>query len=173
VGVVDASTLSQVPPIRNLAQTGGQCWELHPLESSAFRGSLLRQPSSGSRFGGILVGIAMNNNRERDQWLQDVEARQRNVVFSNTVQNEARFWRNSSKQPFTTSTKVVLGVLGVFVYGFLITILVAAFRAGVGWRLAVGMILFCGPLFGAIAWAARRSLRNIDNARHRPHNRKH
>ena len=133
----------------------------------------LRQSSSGSRFGGILVGIAMNNNRERDQWLQDVEARQRNVVFPNTVQNEARFWRNLSKQSFTTSTKVGLGILGVSVYGFLITILVAAFQAGVGWRLAVGMILFCGPLFGAIAWATRRSLRNIGNTRHHPHNRKH
>jgi hypothetical protein len=126
-----------------------------------------------SRFGGILVGIAMNNNRERDQWLQDVEARQRNVVFPNAVQNEARFWRNLSKQPFTTSTKVGVGILGVFVYGFLITILVAAFRAGVGWRLAVGMILFCGPLFGGIAWATRRNLRNIENARHHPHGRKH
>jgi len=147
--------------------------ESRPPKSSGFRGALFRQPSSGSRFGGILVGIAMNNNRERDQWVQDVEARQRNVVFPNTVQNEARFWRNSSKQPFTTSTKVGLGVLGVFVYGFLITILVAAFRAGVGWRLAVGMILFCGPLFGAIAWATRHSLRNIENARHHPHSRKH
>ncbi len=127
---------------------------------------------AGLEFGGILLGIAMNNNRERDQWLQDVEARQRNVVFPNTVQNEARFWRNLSKQPFTTSTKVGLGILGLFVYGFLITILVAAFRAGVGWRLAVGMILFCGPLFGAITWATRRSLRNIENARHHPHSRK-
>ena len=137
---------------------------------------MFRQPWSGTRFGDILLGIAMNNvnnKRERDQWLQDVEARQRNLVFPNTVQNEARFWRNLSKQPFATSTKVGLGILGISVYGFLIAILVAAFQAGVGWRLAVGMILFCVPLFGAIAWATRRSLRNIENARHHPHSRKH
>ena len=135
---------------------------------------ILRQPSSGSRFGGILVGIAMNNNRERDQGLQDVEGRQRNVVFPSTVENEARFWRNSNKQPFTTSTKLGFGILGVFVYGFLITILFAAFRAGVGWRLAVGMILFCGPIFGVIAWSTRRNLRNLENARrHSSHNRNH
>jgi hypothetical protein len=114
----------------------------------------------------------MNNNRERDRWLQDVEARQRNVVFPDTVQNEARFWRNLGKQPFTTSTKVGLGILGVFVYGFLIAIFVAAFGSGVGWQFAMGMILFCGPLFGAIAWATRRSLRNIEKARHHSHNRK-
>lgn len=135
--------------------------------------TIFHRPSGGSRFGGILVGIAMNNNRERDQWSQDIEARQQNVVFPSAVENEARFWRNSNKQPFTTSTKLGFGILGVFIFGFLIAILFAAFRSEVGWRLAVGMILFCGPLFGAIAWATRRSLRNIENARRHPHSRKH
>jgi hypothetical protein len=86
----------------------------------------------------------MTNDRKRDQWLQDVEARQRNIVFPNTVENEARFWRNLGTQRSNTSTKVGLGILGVFVYAGLITIFVAAFREGVAWRLAVGMILFCG-----------------------------
>jgi len=114
----------------------------------------------------------MTNDRKRDQWLQDVEARQRNIVFPNTVENEARFWRNLGTQRSNTSTKVGLGILGAFVYAGLITIFVAAFREGVAWRLAVGMILFCGPLFGAIAWATRRSLRNIEKARRYPRNRK-
>ena len=114
----------------------------------------------------------MTNDRKRDQWLQDVEARQRNIVFPNTVENEARFWRNLGTQRSNTSTNVGLGILGVFVYAGLITIFVAAFREGVAWRLAVGMILFCGPLFGAIAWATRRSLRNIEKARRYPRNRK-
>lgn len=115
----------------------------------------------------------MSNNRKHDQWLQDVEARQRNIVFPSTVQNEARFWRNLSKQPLTTSSKVGLGIFGVFVFALLIWILVAAVGAGEGWQLAVLMILFCAPIFGAIAWATRRSLRNIENARRHPHNRKH
>jgi hypothetical protein len=28
------------------------------------------------------------------------------------------------------------------------------------------MVLFCGSIFGAIAWATRRSLRNLKNSRH-------
>jgi len=29
----------------------------------------------------------------RDDWLRDVEARQRNIVFPDTTQNAGRFWR--------------------------------------------------------------------------------
>lgn len=114
----------------------------------------------------------MSNSRKREQWLQDVEARQQNTVFPNTVQNEARFWRNLSAQPLTASAKVGLGILGVCFYAFLIKILIACFQEGLGWRLLVGMILFCGTLFGVIAWATRRSLRNIESARRHPQNRK-
>jgi hypothetical protein len=135
--------------------------------------AMLRQPSSRTRISGILLIVVMNNNRKRDQWLQDVEARQRNVVFPDTVQNEARFWRNLGKQPWTTSTKVGLGALGLLGWGFLAVVLVATFQAGVTWAFVLGMILFCGPLFGAIAWATRLSLRNIENARRHPHSRKH
>jgi hypothetical protein len=41
--VETVSTLLLVPPSRNPAQTGGQCWEFHPLGSSAFPGALLQQ----------------------------------------------------------------------------------------------------------------------------------
>lgn len=34
------------------------------------------------------------NYLNKDQWLRDVGARQRNVVFPDTAANEARFWRN-------------------------------------------------------------------------------
>ena len=39
----------------------------------------------------------MSKRDQRDQkeeWLRDIDARQRNVVFPDTAQNEARFWRN-------------------------------------------------------------------------------
>jgi hypothetical protein len=41
--------------------------------------------------------------KRREEWEQDVIARQRNVVFPDTVQNEGRFWRNlaSGKQKLT------------------------------------------------------------------------
>jgi len=36
----------------------------------------------------------MSKSRKREEWLRDIEKRQRNVVFPDTVNNEARFWRN-------------------------------------------------------------------------------
>ena len=41
--------------------------------------------------------------RAKPDWVLDVEARQRNTVFPDTVRNEGRFWRNiySSKQSLT------------------------------------------------------------------------
>jgi hypothetical protein len=44
-------------------------------------------------------------NLSRDEWLRDVDARQRNVVFPDTAQNEARFWRNMffGKKHLTTA----------------------------------------------------------------------
>jgi hypothetical protein len=41
----------------------------------------------------------------RDEWLRDIDARQRNVIFPDTAQNEARFWRNiiSGKRHLTTA----------------------------------------------------------------------
>jgi hypothetical protein len=37
---------------------------------------------------------AMTRRVKREEWLEDIEARQRNVVFPDTVNNEARLWRN-------------------------------------------------------------------------------
>jgi hypothetical protein len=37
---------------------------------------------------------AMTRREKREEWLEDIEARQRNVVLPDTVNNEAWFWRN-------------------------------------------------------------------------------
>ena len=102
-------------------------------------------------------------HKGREEWLRDVETRQHNVVFPDTVQNEARFWRNLG--PSSTSAKVGLAVLAIFVLVSAAIILVATYAGGVLWEFVLAMILFCGSIFGAIAWATRRSLRNIENAR--------
>ena len=49
-----------------------------------------------------------------EQWQQDVSARQRNTVFPDTVQNEARLWRNlkSGKQKLTIVQ--VIGIATMF-----------------------------------------------------------
>jgi H+/Cl- antiporter ClcA len=115
----------------------------------------------------------MANQFKRDQWMQDIETRQRNVVFPNTVENETRFWRNLGTGPSKTSTKLGLAVLGLFVFGFGGAILVATYKVGVIWWFLLAMLLLCGPIFGAIAWATRKSLRDIEKARRDPKLRKH
>jgi hypothetical protein len=106
--------------------------------------------------------------KQREEWLRDVEARQHNVVFPDTVQNEARFWRNLGKFPTSTSARAGLVVLAMFVFVWAATILISTYRVGVLWEFVLGMILFCGSIFGAIAWATRRSLRNIEDGRRKP-----
>jgi hypothetical protein len=36
----------------------------------------------------------MSEGKQREQWLRDVQDRQRNVVFPETLSNETRLWRN-------------------------------------------------------------------------------
>jgi len=59
----------------------------------------------------------MSKHHNRDEWLYDIEARQRNVVFSDTPANEARFWRNlyEGKQKLTR-TRHSLGLLAVLCF---------------------------------------------------------
>jgi hypothetical protein len=109
----------------------------------------------------------MAKNHKKDRWLEDIEARQSNVVFPDTVQNEARFWRNLKDIPWKTSTKIGMAILALFVGTWISIILFATLQQGI-WTavaLAAGMLLIFGPIFALIVWATRRSLRNIQNAR--------
>ena len=67
----------------------------------------------------------MTRRVKREEWLQDIETRQRNVVFPDTVNNEARFWRNiiEGKRKLSVVQKVGVGlmVLVVGVIAFVIT----------------------------------------------------
>jgi len=58
-------------------------------------------------------------HKQREEWLRDIDARQRNVVFPDTVENEGRFWRNIKSGKLTKTR--ILGItlwflipLGVF-----------------------------------------------------------
>ncbi len=61
------------------------------------------------------------NRQDKQDWLRDVEARQRNVVFPDTTQNEGRFWRNlySAKSSLTAPQRVGLVILSVVLLGSL------------------------------------------------------
>src|SRR5271163_301824 len=103
----------------------------------------------------------MRNQANRQHWLHDVGARQRNVIFPDTVQNEARFWRNLGNQGWSKTSRIGLLVLGTFVFSGLTTILIAIFQQGATavWILALAMVLVWGIIFGLIAWGTRRTLR--------------
>ena len=62
--------------------------------------------------------------REKDEWLRDLEARQRNVVFPDTAENEGRFWRNiiSGKASLSPAQWVGISLLWLCIFGVLITL---------------------------------------------------
>lgn len=107
----------------------------------------------------------MANRHNRDQWLEEIEARQRNIVFPDTLRNETQGWRNLAKRPLTTTSKIGLALVAMMGWGMLVFVLFAAAGAGVVWPLVIGMILLWGPIFGVIAWATHRTLRRIENTR--------
>ena len=91
---------------------------------------------------------AMTRRVKREEWLQDIEARQRNVVFPDTVNNEARFWRNiiEGKKKFSTVQTVGIGLM-------VLTVGVLAFAITFGWSnpLNPGFSRW-NLLNGAISW---------------------
>jgi hypothetical protein len=109
----------------------------------------------------------MNERKQREQWMQDVQNRQRSVVFPETLANETRFWQNILNGKATTLTWVGLTVLGIFVFGFIIGFLKILNEAGGLWQGALETVLIFGPIFGLIAWATRRNLRRLERSRHK------
>lgn len=77
----------------------------------------------------------------RDQWQQDIRARQRNVVFPDTAQNEARLWRNLATGKQRLTPVQVIGIA-----------LIVLTIVSIEWREAVRMFRFgtSGPTFDRI-----------------------
>ena len=117
----------------------------------------------------------MSNRHRREEWLRDIDERQRNSVFPDTARNEARFWRNLSETPWKTSTLVGMIILAAFVCTWLGIFVFAGLQSGVvtALALAVSTLLLAGSLFVAIAWATRRSLKEAKNATRHPHTKNH
>ena len=109
-----------------------------------------------------------HGKRPREEWQHDIQNRQRNVVFPDTALNEARFWRNVGDKSGTPATKIGLGILAVGLGAFVVRVVVAFVEEGVALEMALGMLLIWGPIFGAVAWATRRALRNSSHhSKHR------
>ena len=114
----------------------------------------------------------------REQWEQDIEARQRNIVFPETVPNETRFWRNltSGKQRFTLVQ--IIGI--VLLYGLMAAVLWS--DAAGRYRIAASgslwdrlnavlghwVVLFWAlALFLLLRWRVRRAFREIPPSKNR------
>jgi len=115
-----------------------------------------------------IIARGMSQRPNREQWLRDIEERQRNVVFPDTVQNEARFWRNLQDSPRKALTTIGLAVLAIFVASYLTVFSVATIQAHKFWAFVLAALLVWGPIFAAITLATRRTLRNIEKSRRIP-----
>jgi hypothetical protein len=107
------------------------------------------------------------SREKREEWLRDVEARQRNVVFPDTAQNEARFWRNlrTGKEPLTTAQRVGLSILAVAVLAIFVNVTLSIaddtggsrisqiLAATLEWGFAFGLI---GAFILMIKWGTSR-----------------
>jgi hypothetical protein len=108
-------------------------------------------------------------DKRRNAWLEDVAARQRNIVFPDTAQNETRFWRNLRDGKGRLTAIQIIGIalivlaLGCvfwmdaserfrYASGPLFDRLVAAFSS---WVIMFGLF---GAGFLFLRWRVRRAL---------------
>jgi hypothetical protein len=108
--------------------------------------------------------------KQREEWEQDVRARQRNIVFPDTVQNEGRFWRNltSGKQKLTIVQCVGITLFFLTLAGIFWSDAVEQFRFAasgsifdrlvpvfLNWVIILGLFLV---FFLLLRWRVRRAL---------------
>ncbi len=111
----------------------------------------------------------------KDEWLRDIDARQRNVVFPDTVQNEARFWRNlwRGNQKLTTAQLLGLFLLLAMFAGPAIAIPLGIWREtpGVWWQKIIGLygnwLIDVGIVVGLIAFLVHFDRKKTDRGRQR------
>jgi hypothetical protein len=99
----------------------------------------------------------------RDEWLRDVDARQRNVVFPGTAQNEARFWRNiiSGKRHLTTAQVTGIAIVWLAM-AFPLCELLKWMRYSIYAWLTLGLL---GAGFLLLRWRTIKTLSNIEQHR--------
>ena len=106
----------------------------------------LRQTSPATHCWFVGANIcAMPRRGTRDEWLHDIEARQRNVVFPDTAANEGRFWRNiiRGNRRLTTVQKIGIGVLALMAISlaFVITFVEGNLLSDFSWDRLAGTVI--------------------------------
>ena len=85
----------------------------------------------------------MPHGNRRDAWQQDIQNRQRNIAFPDTVQNEGRFLRGilNDTQPLNRVQKIgawVYGLLTLVIWASVLTMMVRGGAGVLGVALEVG-----------------------------------
>jgi hypothetical protein len=103
----------------------------------------------------------------KDDWLRDIDARQRNVVFPDTVQNEGRFWRNIwAGKSLSLAQRVGVLVLLLFFGGSVLFYLRMLWPEGQGswWQKVISgygvYIVVVGAIVAFVVIGNRRARRN-------------
>ena len=109
-------------------------------------------------------------HKGREEWEQDVRARQQNVVFPDTVRNEGNLWRNlmSGRQKLTLMRGVGVALMYLTLIALLWGYAAIEFRSGTSGSLFERLLAtaagFVAPLalfavlFLILRWRVRRAL---------------
>ena len=91
----------------------------------------------------------MQQQKEREEWEEDLRNRQRNIVFPDTVLNEGRFYRNavSGKIPLNLVQRLGLFILGIFMsvsgaFAMAMSIAVIWRNGGIAWVLGLAGLIW-------------------------------
>ena len=89
--------------------------------------------------------------KKQEEWMRDIAARQRNIVFPDTASNEARFWRNiiSSKRRLSTVQVIGIGIVGAAVAFVLWSMLKGMVSSP---KTALLFVIGCVALFLLLRW---------------------
>ncbi len=100
--------------------------------------------------------------RSREQWQADIEARQRNIVFPDTANNEARFWRNALDGKTKLTPAQIAGITVMWLAVIALFVVIISLKGGIN---AVIGLTACGLAFLLLRWRVRVSLRKLADQR--------
>jgi hypothetical protein len=93
--------------------------------------------------------------------MQDAHLRQRNIVFPDTVRNEARFWRNIATHHLTPVQVIGVAVMGLAMLLPLWFIIKCLASSPIYWL----VLTLYGILFLLLRWRVRKALGDVERQR--------
>jgi hypothetical protein len=113
-----------------------------------------------------LTSLPMSDGRKQNEWMRDVNERQRNFVFPDTARNLGGFWRGIQTQKLNPVQSVGLLILVLFYVALFVGLVAAHWPAGpesfwekifYGYGPYVLLSLPLVVFFLALHWRMRRS----------------